>query len=381
MSHPHLPFTRPTIDEEMIAAVSDTLRSGWLASGPRVPEFENALSSYLGGRTVRVLTSGTAALEVALRVCGIGPGDEVITPAMSFAATPNMILAVGARPVFVDVDPSTRNLDLAAAERAIGPRTKAIMPVHFAGLAVDLDRLYDIAARHRLRVIEDAAHAIGTSWRGTRIGARGDLVAFSFHPNKNMTSIEGGALSIERPEDIAPVEYLRFHGIVRDRDNNLDVVAPGGKFNLPDVNARMGIAQLRRLDEFNARRRALVARYYANLAPAAAEGLLELPPDGPGHSWHIFAPLVPFRRLGTSRAAFVQRMKDEHAIGVGIHYPALHTLSLYRDMVAGEEALPESARVGRETVTLPLFPAMSDEDVDRVSAAVTGVLTAAQPHR
>ena len=381
MSHPHLPFTRPTIDEEMIAAVTDTLRSGWLASGSRVPEFENALSSYLGGRTVRVLTSGTAALEVALRVCGIGPGDEVITPAMSFAATPNMILAVGARPVFVDVDPSTRTLDLAAAERAIGPRTKAIMPVHFAGLAVDLDRLYDIAARHRLRVIEDAAHAIGTSWRDTRIGARGDLVAFSFHPNKNMTSIEGGALSIERPEDIAPVEYLRFHGIVRDRDNNLDVVAPGGKFNLPDVNARMGIAQLRRLDEFNARRRALVARYYANLAPAAAEGLLELPPDGPGHSWHIFAPLVRFRRLGTSRAAFVQRMKDEHAIGVGIHYPALHTLSLYRDMVAGEEALPESARVGRETVTLPLFPAMSDEDVDRVSAAVTGVLTAAQPHR
>ncbi|HYM27112.1 MAG TPA: DegT/DnrJ/EryC1/StrS aminotransferase family protein, partial [Steroidobacteraceae bacterium] len=190
-----LPFTRPTIDEETIAAVAEVLRSGWLASGPKVAQLEAELSAYCGGRPVRSQTSATAGMEMALLACGIGPGDEVITPAMSFVATANVIMRVGARPVFVDVGLDSRNIDLEQTEAAITARTRAIMPVHFAGLPVDMERLYAIAQKHKLRVIEDAAHAIGSAWRGRRIGSFGDLVCFSFHPNKNGTTIEGGAIS------------------------------------------------------------------------------------------------------------------------------------------------------------------------------------------
>ncbi|PZP58658.1 MAG: aminotransferase DegT, partial [Azospira oryzae] len=221
MADDYLPFARPSLDSETIAAVVETLRSGWLASGPRVQALEQALSDYLGGRIVRTFTSATAALEVALQVCGIGPGDEVIVPAMSFVATANVVLRVGARPVFVDVDLATRNLDLGQVESAVTSRTRAILPVHFAGLPLDLDRLYALAQRHGLRVIEDAAHAIGASWHGRRIGSVGDLVCFSFHPNKNMTTIEGGALVLDDPDEAARAERLRFHGIDRDAQGEM----------------------------------------------------------------------------------------------------------------------------------------------------------------
>ena len=206
---PMLPFTRPSIDEDTIAAVAEVLRSGWLASGPKVAQLEAELSAYLGGRPVRTQTSATAGLEMALLACGIGHGDEVITPALSFVATANVIVRVGARPVFVDVGLDSRNIDLDATEAAITSRTRAIMPVHFAGHPVDMGRLYDIARRHRLRVIEDAAHAIGSSWQGRRIGSFGDLVCFSFHPNKNMTTIEGGAISGGSPTELKAIELHR----------------------------------------------------------------------------------------------------------------------------------------------------------------------------
>lgn len=214
---------------------------------------------------MRVLNSATAALEVALQLCGIGPGDEVITPSQTFFAAPNMIAKVGATPVFVDVELISRNLDFDAVERAITPRTRAIMPTHFAGLPVDMDRLYALAERHGLRVIEDAALAIGSSWRGRRIGGFGDLTVFSFHPNKNMTAIEGGALVLNDEAEAREVEALRFHGITRWPDGTRDVTFPGGKFNLPDVNARIGLGQLARLEEFNARRRERVADYFQML--------------------------------------------------------------------------------------------------------------------
>src|SRR5690242_9854049 len=184
----YLPFAKPTLDEQTIAGVVEVLRSGWIASGPKVQEFESALSEYLGGRIVRTFTSATGALEVALQACGIGPGDEVIVPAMTFAASANVVMRVGARPVFVDVALDTRNIDPQGVEAAITPRTRAIMPVHFAGLAVEMTRIYQIAERRGLRVIEDAAHAIGTRFEGKRIGSFGDMVSFSFHPNKNMTT-------------------------------------------------------------------------------------------------------------------------------------------------------------------------------------------------
>src|SRR6516225_1853711 len=259
---PLLPFTCPSIDEDTIAAVAEVLRSGWLASGPKVAQLEAELSVYLGGRPVRTQTSATAGLEMAVLACGIGHGDEVITPALSFVATANVIVRVGARPVFVDVGLDSRNIDLDATEAAITSRTRAIMPVHFAGHPVDMGRLYDIARRHRLRVIEDAAHAIGSSWQGRRIGSFGDLVCFSFHPNKNMTTIEGGAVSGGSAEEVKALELHRWHGQTKLAGGGLDTLFAGGKANLSDVAARVGIGQLRRLEEFNAKRRQLVARYF-----------------------------------------------------------------------------------------------------------------------
>ncbi len=378
MTRSFLPFTRPTLDEETIQGVAEVLRSGWLASGPKVQEFELALADYLGGgRQVRALTSATGALEVALRVCGIGPGDEVILPALSFAATANVIVRVGARPMFVDVDLATRNMDLNQAEAAVTSRTRALMPVHFAGLPVDMDALYGLAHRRGLRVIEDAAHAIGSAWKGRRIGGFGDIVSFSFHPNKNMTTIEGGALSVADPELAKAIETERFHGIARDAEGEMDVVRPGGKYNMPDVSARVGLGQLRRLDEFNGRRRALAHAYLSGLK---TDPPMQLPSEGDdGHSWHMFAPLLPLEDLRITRREFIQSMHGK-GIGVGVHYPAMHLFSVYRAMGYQPGDFPHAERIGRSTVTLPLFPAMSDSDVARVCQAAAEIIAAAS-HR
>ena len=366
-----LPFTRPAIDEKTITAVSQVLRSGWITTGPQVEAFESALSRYLGGRTVRAFTSATGALEVALQACGIGHGDEVIVPAMTFAATANVVLRVGARPVFADVALATRNLDLGQVEKAITPLTRAIMPVHFAGLPVDMDALYALAQRRGLRVIEDAAHAIGSSHGGRRIGSFGDLVAFSFHPNKNVTTIEGGALSIREPAEAKRVDRLRFHGIERNDDGSTDVLEAGGKYNLTDVAACVGLGQLRHLEQFNRRRRMLAARYFDRLKTDPPM-LLPARGDG-GHSWHMFAPLLPLERMRIGRDEFIAEMR-KRGIGVGIHYPALHLFSLYRKMGHRIGHFPNAERIGQSTVTLPLFPAMSENDVDRVCESCSAIL-------
>ncbi len=366
-----LPFARPTIDNKTIATVGAVLRTGWIASGPKVKAFEAALSRYLGGRPVRTFTSATGALEVALQVCGIGPGDEVIVPAMTFAATANVVIRVGARPVFVDVELATRNIDVVQAERAATARTRAIMPVHFAGLPVAMDALYGLARSRGLRVVEDAAHAIGSSHQKRRIGSFGDLVAFSFHPNKNMTTIEGGALSFANPAEVGTAEQLRFHGIAPGADGEMDVVAAGGKFNLSDVAACIGLDQLPRLEGFNQRRRKLVARYFERLRGNSA---LLLPARGDaGHSWHMFAPLLELDQLRIGRREFIARMRDR-GIGVGVHYPALHLFSFYQQQGYRPGQFPNAERIGRSTVTLPLFPRMTFTDVDRVCEACTRIL-------
>ena len=369
---PFLPFTRPTIDEETIQGVVEVLRSGWLASGPNVKKFEAALADYFGGRPVRTQTSATASLEHALLVAGIGAGDEVITPAMSFVATANVIVRVGARPVFVDVGLDTRNIDLDQVEGAITARTRAIMPVHFAGLPVDMDRLYAIAARHRLRVIEDAAQAIGSAWRGKRIGSFGDLVCFSFHPNKNLTTIEGGCVVGGSPEEVSQLELHRFHGQRKGAADEVDTLFAGGKANLSDVAARVGLGQLAALERFNARRHELAARYFAlwgNDAPVRLQAR-----GDEGHNWHMFAPLLPLERLRISRLQFIEQMA-ERGIGVGVHYAAaIHLFTAYRALGYREGQFPNAERIGRETVTLPLFPAMELSDVDRVVEAATDVL-------
>jgi len=372
---PYLPFARPTLDEATVQGVAAVLRSGWIASGPQVIAFERALSEYFGGRPVRTLTSATAAIEVALQVCGIGPGDEVITSAQSFFTAPNMIIKTGARPVFVDCDLATRNIDLTQTAAAITPATRAILPTHFAGLPVDMDGLYRLAREHDLRVIEDAALAIGSSWRGRRIGAFGDLVAFSFHPNKNMTAIEGGALVLNNANEAKLAEKLRFHGISRLADGTRDVDVAGGKFNLPDVNACVGLAQLARLDEFNAARRALAEHYFRcfKTDPPSVLPVRGHPGDEAGHSWNMFAPLLPLERMRITRKQFIDAM-HARGIGIGISYEALHLSTLARRFGYHEGDFPNAERIARETITLPLFPTMTFADVERVCAAAAEVI-------
>ncbi|HWI13718.1 MAG TPA: DegT/DnrJ/EryC1/StrS aminotransferase family protein [Burkholderiales bacterium] len=366
-----LPFTRPTLDDETIQGVVEVLRSGWITTGPNVAALEEALSKYLGNRPVRTLSSATTALEIGLQVCGVGAGDEVITPALSFTATPNVITRVGARPVFVDVDLESRNMSLEQTEAAITPRTKAIMPVHFAGLPVNMDRLYEIAQRRGLRVVEDAAHAIGSSWLGRRIGSFGDVVSFSFHANKNMTTIEGGALSVASEQDARLVELHRFHGLRQTGPGEMDVLIAGGKGNLTDVSARIGLGQLARLEDFNRKRRLLAMRYFDRLRTAPAFALPARGDDG--HSWHMFAPLLPLDEMAIGRKEFIAQMR-EREIGIGVHYPAMHLFTLYRKLGHKEGDFPNAERIGRSTVTLPLFPAMETADVDRVCEAAADVI-------
>jgi dTDP-4-amino-4,6-dideoxygalactose transaminase len=366
-----LPFTRPDIDEATIAGVAEVLRSGWITSGPQVKAFEDALSQHCGGRAVRSFSSGTITMEVGLRLAGVGPGDEVITTPLSWVATANVILEVGARPVFVDVDPRTRNIDLALAEKAVTDRTRAIIPVDLAGLPVDRDRLYALSKKSSLRVIEDAAQAFGASWRGRAIGSFGDLVSFSFHANKNITTAEGGALVLPSPELIPLCEKLRFQGVVRTGEDGMEVDVLGGKANMTDVAARIGLGQLPHLQRFTARRRELARRYFELWDRALG---CELPPeDFENSNWHMFQVVLPER---AERARFIARMRDA-GIGVGVHYPAMHLFALYR--AAGWRAgqFPQAERIGRAIVTLPLFPAMKDEDVERVCTSAARALRGA----
>ena len=363
-----LPFTRPLIDEETIAGVADVLRSGWITSGPQVKAFEQAISTHCGGRPVRAYNSGTGALEVALRVAGIGPGDEVITTPLSWVSTASVILMVGARPVFVDVDSVTRNIDLDLAERAITRKTRAIIPVHLAGLPVNMDRLHALAAARGLRVIEDAAQAYGATWKGKPIGAQGDLVMFSFHANKNVTAAEGGCLVMPDEQAVPLAEKLRLMGVTRTGEDGMDVDVTGGKYNLTDVAARIGIGQLKRVAEFTARRRALAQRYFDRFDRTLG---CELPvADFENSCWHMFQVVLP---ATMPRATFIAKMR-EHGIGIGVHYPAMHLFTLFRKLGWKEGDCPQAERIGRGIATLPLFPAMADEDVDRVCTAAAAVL-------
>jgi dTDP-4-amino-4,6-dideoxygalactose transaminase len=368
MNAPYLPFTRPSIDEPTIAAVADVLRSGWITSGPKVREFEAQLSKLFAGRPVRVMNSATAALEVALAIAGIGAGDEVITTPLSWVATANVVLRAGARPVFVDIDPQTRNIDLQQVSGAITERTRAILPVDLAGLPVDRDWLYSIAQRRGLRVIEDAAQSMGANWGGRQIGSFGDLVSISFHANKNLTTAEGGCLVMNNDAEARQCELHRLQGVERFADGGMDATLAGGKFNLTDIAAAIGLGQLPHLQAFTARRHALVRLYFAHFDRAA--GCVLPVADFKHSNWHMFQVLLP---EDIERGAFIARM-HELGFGIGVHYPAMHLFTLFRRLGHKDGDFPHAERVGCGLVTLPLFPAMQDTDVARVCAAVTAVI-------
>ena len=384
----YIKFAGPIIDESMAEAVKEQLLSHWLTSGPQVQAFEKALSAYHDGRPTRVFTSATAAMEVAFHVCGIGAAaggsvkDEVITSAMTFFSVGNMIEKIGAKTVFVDCDLKTRNINLDQLERAITANTRAIVPTHFSGLPCEMDRLYAIAQKHKLRVIEDAALAIGSSWKGAKIGAFGDIATFSFHPNKNMTTIEGGAAMFADEFEAKRAEVLRFHGISRLPDGTRDVQMAGGKFNMSDVSACLGLAQLKHLDAWNVHRRSLVKHYFAALTPLAASLKIDLPAtawpgEDDGHSWNMFCILLPLAQMTISRKQFIDAMHAQH-IGIGVSYEAMHLTTLFRGKGHREGEFPQAERIARETVTLPLHAGMSIADVDRVCSTLIEVLRANQ---
>ncbi|CAD6536929.1 UDP-4-amino-4-deoxy-L-arabinose--oxoglutarate aminotransferase [Paraburkholderia hiiakae] len=371
---PFLPFVRPEIDEETIQGVVDVLRSGWITTGPQNQAFEAALSEYCGGRPVRTFNSGTATLEIGLRIAGVGPGDEVITTPASWVATSNVVYEVGATPVFADIDPITRNIDLDKLEAAITPKTKAIIPVFLSGLPVDMDRLYAIARQHKLRVIEDAAQAFGASWNGKRIGAIGDIVSFSFHANKNLTSIEGGALVLNDEAEAVLAQKYRLQGITRTGFDGMDCDVLGGKYNLTDVAARVGLGQLKHIERFTRQRHALARAYFAGFEGGAAVKLgIGLPlADFTNSNWHMFQITLPLEKLAIDRAGFMGELK-ERGIGSGVHYPAIHLFTLYRERGFKAGMFPHAERFGASTVTLPLFTQMTEADVARVCGAVNEI--------
>jgi dTDP-4-amino-4,6-dideoxygalactose transaminase len=371
-----LPFTRPEIDATTVAEVSRVLSSGWITSGPQTQAFEAQLSTLFDGRPVCAFSNGTATMEVALRLADIGPGDEVITTPITWVATANVIVAVGATAVFADIDPITRNIDLDALEAAITPRTRALMPVYLAGLPVDMDRLYRIAAKHGLRVIEDAAQAIDSRWNDQRIGSLGDLVSFSFQANKNITCAEGGCLVMSTHEQVERAQRLRLQGVVRSGLDGMDVEEPGGKFNLSDVHATIGLGQLARLSEVTRRRAELAEDYFEAAHDHGLQALgIELPPvintAGAITNWHMFQVVLPAERLKGGRAAVMQALRDV-GIGAGVHYPPVHLFSFYRALGWREGQLPQAERIGRAILTLPLFPSMSRDDVQRVCRSLAG---------
>jgi dTDP-4-amino-4,6-dideoxygalactose transaminase len=376
-----LPFSRPSISQEAIDEVVACLKSGWITTGPRVKQFEEDLKTYLGAPHVLALTSATAGLHLVLTALNLKPGDEVITTPMTFAATLNTIVLAGGRPVLVDVEPGTYNMDMARIQKAVTKRTRAIMPVHFAGLPVDLDPLYDIAKKHGLRVIEDAAHAIGTEYKGRRIGSFGDIQVFSFHPNKNMTTGEGGCVATRDEKLASDVALLRFHGMDREAWNRFgkkgsqhyEIIAPGYKYNMMDIQAALGLHQLKQLDGFIKRRTEIAHRYHRLLKDWPQWTLTREPSYSHRHAWHLYTPLINPDAATMDRDAFMQGMKDRN-IGTGLHYRAVHLYPYYREQFGFKRGdFPNAETISERIVSLPLFPSMTDADQDRVVAAMANL--------
>jgi dTDP-4-amino-4,6-dideoxygalactose transaminase len=375
-----LHLARPDIGDDEIAEVVETLRSGWIAAGPRVAALEMALEQRLAPASVRCLSSGTAGLLLGLRLVGVGPGDEVLLPTVTFAACPNVIEQLGAVPVFVDSEPATGLIDLDEVERRIGPRTKAIMPVHLGGRPVDLDRLNAIRDASGVAVVEDAAHAIGAEWGGVPVGCHGNTAAFSFHASKSITTIEGGAIALPAADQAERVERLRLQGLSRsawsrhgtETPADYDLDEPGYKLSMTDVAAAIGIHQLARLDPIVEHRDELAQRYDAALEELPLE-LEPPPPDGMRHGRHLYAVRVA-ADAGVERDAIADHLA-RCEIGTSVHFKPLHRLRYFRESRGlSDEDFPVAASYADRTLSLPLHQGMTAEDVDDVAAALREAL-------
>ena len=375
-----LVFGAPRISEDEIAEVVAALRSGWIGTGPRVHEFESRFAEYVGARHAVALNSCTAGLHLALKVLGVEPGDEVITTPITWCATANVIVHVGAKPVFVDVDRRTANIDPAAVRAAVTPRTKAILPVHFAGRACDMDALGQIARGRGLRLIEDAAHAVETTWKGRKVGTLGDAASFSFYANKNITTAEGGMVVTDDPEAAERMRRLSLHGVSADAWKRfradgpaiVQVVEPGFKYNMTDLQAALGLRQFDKIGRYHQRREELWNFYQRELAGLPL--ILPAPPDpGCRHAYHLFTVLVD-DSAGIGRHDLRERLKAMN-IGTGMHYLALHVQPYYRDAWGYRRGqFPNAEFISDRTLSLPFSPAVSDQDAQDVVDALRAVL-------
>lgn len=376
-----LPLHRPWIDEADEQGVLETLRSGWLTTGPKAKRFEAELSAYVGAAHAVGVNSCTAALHLALEAVGVGPGDEVVTTPMTFAATANVICHLGATPRFVDVEADTQNLDPTRLEDVIGPRTKAIVPVDFAGLPPDLDAIFAVARRHGLPVIEDAAHSLGAEYKGRRIGGLADLTAFSFYATKNITSGEGGALTTNNAAWAERAQVMGLHGMSRDAwkrytadgYRHFDIIGPGYKYNMFDLQAALLLTQFRRIDEFWQRRRDITFRMKAGLAGVAGVGMLAERAYAK-HAFHLFPLIIRTEELTADRDTVMAALQKEN-IGVGVHYRAVHLHPYYVERFGFTRGMfPHAEYFGDRTLSVPFFPKMTDQDIDDVIAAVKKVI-------
>ena len=378
-----LPFSSPSISEEEISAVAEVLRSGWITTGPKATQLEQDFCMYCGCEGAVALSSATAGMHILLTAMGIGPEDEVITPSMTWVSTVNLIVLAGAKPVFVDIDPDTLMTGIEYIKPHITNKTRLIIPVHFAGAAVDMDPIRALAAEHTIKVVEDAAHAAGTEYSGKKqkIGMQGTSI-FSFHPIKNMTTGEGGMFCSDDDELLQKIRHLKFHGLGIDahgrrqqgRSPQAEVLAPGFKYNLTDIAAVLGLGQLARLDTFIEKRTRLAKRYQEQLADIEEIIPLAIPPWTSRHAWHLFIIRLDTDKAGMSRDTFMEELKKRN-IGTGLHFRAAHEQRYYRlTMPQVTGTLPNTEWNSARICSLPLFPAMTMDDVDDVVVAIKEVL-------
>jgi len=376
-----LPFSRPNITEVDIAAVGEVLRSGWITTGPKNVEFEEKFCEYTGCARAVALSSATAGMHLALKALKIGPGDEVITPSMTWVSTVNLIVLSGATPVFVDIDRDTLMVTSDLIQEHLSSKTRLIIPVHFAGAPVDMAPVRKLAEGRNIAIIEDAAHAVGTEYHGEKIG-KNDTSIFSFHPIKNITSGEGGMLCSDDFDLVDQIRRLKFHGLGVDafdrrtqgRSPQAEVLEPGFKYNLPDILAVLGIQQLVRVEDFNDKRTQLAMHYRERLTEVEELRPLKVPVYSHKHSWHLFIVRLDIEKAKLSRNDFMEELKKRN-IGTGIHFLAVHQQKYYKEtMKIPSGMLPNTEWNSERLCSLPLFPQMTYEDVDDVVDAIKDIL-------
>ena len=375
-----LPFARPDVDDDEIREVTEAILSGWVTTGPKTKEFERQFAAAVGAKHAIALNSCTAALHLALEAAGVRAGDEVITTPYTFAASAEVIRYFDARPVLVDVDAETLNIRPDLIEAAVTPKTKAILPVHIAGVSADLDPILDVARRHGLAVVEDAAHSFPTRYKGRTIGSVGDVTCFSFYATKTITTGEGGMITTNDDALAERCRIMSLHGISKDAWKRYtaegswyyEIIAPGFKYNMTDIAAALGLAQLRKAERMFRRRREIAARY-SEAFSAMPELQVPAAPAYSTHAWHLYMLRLRLERLAIDRAAFIERLRERN-IGVSVHFIPLHVHPYYREMYGyAPEDFPVAYREYLREISLPIYSTMSDDDVETVIAAVSDV--------